>query len=253
MTPAALTPEVIAPPVYLEVGEQIFRRFPGYVRGVVVAAELTNGPSGDELHELLRAEEEALRHRAGDTSPASWPEVASWREAFRSFGASPGKFRCSLEALSRRVLKGSSLPTIHRLVDIANLVSLRHRLPVGGHALEEVRSPLRLRFSRGGETFEPLGDPAVEVLSAGEVIYAEGDRVLTRRWAWRQGKHTILTPESRSVEFNLDGLPPVSERAVRLAGEELMSLLARFCGGRFRFEILTAERPRVPLFGGEEH
>jgi hypothetical protein len=31
---------------------------------------------------------------------------------------------------------------------------------------------------------------------------------MTRRWSWRQGVHTLTLPESTSIEFNVDGLPP---------------------------------------------
>ncbi len=233
--------------VRLAVHEEIFRRFPGYVRGVVVASGVDNGPSCSRLGALLRAEEETLRRRPDIESPAQWPEIAVWREAYRSLGAKPGRFRCSLEALVRRVLKGHSVPSIHRLVDLANLISLRHLVPAGGHALEEVTGDLELRVAQGGESFLPLGSEDKEILSPGEVIFAEGDRVLTRRWTWRQGQHTVVESASRQVEFNIDGLPPISVDRVQRAGDDLIDLLARFCGGRFRFRILTAERPEFDL------
>ena len=36
------------------IADQIFQRFPGYVRGVVIAHDLSNGPSPPALVELLR-------------------------------------------------------------------------------------------------------------------------------------------------------------------------------------------------------
>ena len=42
-------------PKICAVAPEVFERFPGYVRGLVIAHGVTNGPSSPELVELLRA------------------------------------------------------------------------------------------------------------------------------------------------------------------------------------------------------
>jgi DNA/RNA-binding domain of Phe-tRNA-synthetase-like protein len=56
--------------------------------------------------------------------------VASWREAYRAFGAKPQRTRSSLEALLRRASSG--LPRVNRLTDIYNAISVLHQIPLGG-------------------------------------------------------------------------------------------------------------------------
>jgi DNA/RNA-binding domain of Phe-tRNA-synthetase-like protein len=72
---------------------------------------------------------------------------------------------------------------------------------------------------------------------------------LTRRWTWRQAKHTLTLPETTAIEFNIDGLPPVTAAEVEAAGREVMDLVQRFCGGNMRFEILNSQNPRLSLAG----
>ena len=84
------------------------------------------------------------------------PRLASWREAFRQLGYKPGDFRPSIEALLRRVLRGQELPSINALVDIGNIVSLRHLLPVGGHAIDVLTRDIALRPASGAEEFRSL-------------------------------------------------------------------------------------------------
>jgi DNA/RNA-binding domain of Phe-tRNA-synthetase-like protein len=230
-----------------EIAAEIFLRFPGYVRGVVIAHEVSNAPAPAPLVRLLREAEEALRRRLTAERLAQEPQIRAWRDAYRAFGAKPSEHRSSVEAMARRVLRGDSLPTISALVDIGNIVSLRYLVPVGGHAIDVVTADLALRFATGRETFVPFGSDAVEHPAPGEVIFAEGDVVLTRRWTWRQATHTLTLPETRAIEFNVDGLPPVAPALVESACGDVLTLLGQFCGGTARFVILSEAHPATSL------
>jgi DNA/RNA-binding domain of Phe-tRNA-synthetase-like protein len=228
------------------IADDIFTRFPGYVRGVVIAHELANGPSPPALLELLREAEASVRARVKPDAVAEEPRIKSWREAYRAFGAK-AEFRSSIEAMARRVLKNDRLPAINALVDIGNLISLRHLLPAGAHAIDLLAGDIALRPATGVEQFVAFGSTETEHPLPGEIIFTEGDTVLTRRWTWRQAQHTLTLPETRAVEFNIDGLPPVAPADVERAGREIMELAARFCGGRARFAILTRDQPSISL------
>ncbi len=227
--------------------DEIFQRFPGYVRGMVIAQDLANGPSPPALVDLLRAAEASVRARVRADAVADEPRIKSWREAYRAFGAKPAEFRSSIEAMARRALKSDPLPSINALVDIGNLISLRHLLPAGAHAIDVLAGDIELRPATGAEQFVAFGSTEAERPLPGEVIFTEGDTVLTRRWTWRQAQHTLTLPESRAVEFNIDGLPPVPPADVEQAAAEIMELVARFCGGRARFAMLSVDQPSISL------
>ena len=229
------------------VSEEVFAAFPDYRRGVVLAHDVRNGGSPPELIEILRDEEAKARSRLNVDTLTAEPRLSSWREAFRRLGYKPGDFRPSIEALLRRVLRGDELPAINALVDIGNIVSLRHVLPVGGHAIDALTQDIALRPATGAEEFVPFGSEAVEHPLPGEFIFTEGDRVLTRRWIWRQANHTLTLPETTAIEFNIDALPPVTDEGMQAAAGDLMDLVGRFCGGRIRFEILSLQRPSINL------
>jgi DNA/RNA-binding domain of Phe-tRNA-synthetase-like protein len=229
------------------IADEVFAGFPDYRRGVVLAYDVCNGASPDALIGLLREEETSARARLDVETLTREPRLAVWREAFRSLGYKPGDFRPSLEALLRRVLHGQELPAINALVDIGTIVSLRHLLPVGVHAIDVLEQDIALRPAGGAEDFIPFGSEATEHPFPGEFIFSEGDTVLTRRWIWRQANHTLTLPETKAVEFNIDGLPPVMAAEVERAGIDVIDLVARFCGGRTRFEILSRQNPQLQL------
>jgi DNA/RNA-binding domain of Phe-tRNA-synthetase-like protein len=227
--------------------KSVFEQFPGYVRGVVIIEGVKNGPSSPALLEKLRAEEAVVRTSLDIGGLAAHACIASWREAYRSFGAKPSKFRPSMEALIRRVLRGEELRSISALVDIGTVISLRHLVPSGGHAIDVVNGDIELRPAHGGEIFVPFGSDQTENPEAGEIIFAEGDVVLTRRWTWRQARHTLLQMSTCAVEFNVDGLPPVSINEAKAACNEIGELVQEFCGGTVRKEMLTQASPSIQL------
>ncbi len=233
--------------LYFTIDEEIFRRSPGYLRGVVVAHGVHNGPSPAGLVEALREAEAAARSNLSIELLAEDPRLKSWREAYRSFGARPSEFRPSIEALTRRVLHGNPLPTINSLVDIGTVISLNHVVPAGVHAIDVLREDIALRFASGQEEFIPFGSEAVEHPLPGEIIFAEGNKVLTRRWTWRQAAHTSIQLDTEAIEFNVDGLPPIGPTEIEQACNEIAELIKTHCGGTLRYELLSQSNPRMVL------
>ncbi len=234
-------------PFIYRIADEIFTRFPGYVRGVVLAFGVQNRPSPPELVSMLREAEMQVRRQLDPDKIAEHPRIAAWREAYRSFGAKPSEFRPSMEALARRVVKEQELPSINALVDIGNVLSLRHLVPTGGHAIDVLTQDISLRFASGQETFIPFGSEELEHPLPGEVIFAEGDTVLTRRWTWRQANHTLTLLTTTAIEYNVDGLPPIPPTEVKQICQETGELIQRFCGGRVRYEILSRDHPVLEL------
>ena len=226
---------------------EIFNLFPGYCRGVILAFDIKNGDSPSELTKMLRDAEVSLRNKINKDEVANYPKINSWREAYRAFGAKPAKFRSSIEAMVRRVVNENELPSINRVVDIGNIISLQNIVTVGGHAIDDVSNDLSLRKATGQEEFTSFGTDKTENPNPGEIIFAEGNIVLTRRWSWRQAVHTSTRKSTTAIEMNVDGLPPVTLDEVDRICQEAMELIEQYCGGRLRYEILSEENPQIAL------
>jgi DNA/RNA-binding domain of Phe-tRNA-synthetase-like protein len=229
------------------ISPEIFDKYPSYMRGVVLAFDVHNGLAPGELVKLLRAAEETVRQRISLEVISEHPRIKSWREAYKAFGAKPSEFRSSVEAMARRVLRGDQLPSVNALVDIGNILSLQHLVPVGGHSMDELNQDIVLRFATGEETFIPFGGTAIEHPQPGEVIFTEGNNVLTRRWTWRQANHTLTLPETTSIEINIDRLPPVEIEEIHNVASRLMAMVEQFCQGKTRYEVLNRDHPRMRL------
>jgi DNA/RNA-binding domain of Phe-tRNA-synthetase-like protein len=229
------------------ISQEVFDQYPGYCRGVVLAFKVQNGASTERLVQMLREAEAAVRQQTTIEAVAEHPWIKPWREAYKAFGAKPSEYRSSVEAMARRALRNDPIPSINALVDIGNIISLQHLVPVGGHSIDDLSQDISLRFATGEENFIPFGSSESEHPLPGEVIFTEGNTVLTRRWTWRQANHTLTLPETRSIEFNIDRLPPVELEEVHTIAMQVIELVSEFCGGRMRYQILSASNPEMKL------
>ncbi len=233
-------------PLYT-IENEIFDMFPGYCRGIIVAFDIKNGDSPPELTDLLRETEASLKSSINKEEIAAHPNINSWREAYRAFGAKPAKYRSSIEAMVRRVLNDNELPSINIIVDIGNILSLKHVITAGGHAIDEVKGNISLRKATGEEVFTAFGTDKSEKPEQGEIIFAEGNTVLTRRWSWRQANHTSMQNTTTALEMNIDGLPPVTPDQVEDICKEAVELISKYCGGSLRYAILDRDNPQIEL------
>ena len=170
-----------------------------------------------------------LASAAGSLGSAPWAEahLNAWREAYRGFGAKPQRTPCSAEALRKRCERDGTVPAANAVVDLYNAISLRFAIPVGGEdASSYVGSPQLVRAT-GAESFDTMADgqPKLETVETGEVVWRDNLRATCRRWNWRQGTRTRITEASTSLWFVLERLEPMPTEALLTAGRELVAAL----------------------------
>jgi DNA/RNA-binding domain of Phe-tRNA-synthetase-like protein len=170
-----------------------------------------------------------LASAAGSLGSVPWAEahLNAWREAYRGFGAKPQRTPCSAEALRKRCERDGTVPAANAVVDLYNAISLRFAIPVGGEdASSYVGSPQLVRAT-GAESFDTMADgqPKLETVEAGEVVWRDNLGATCRRWNWRQGTRTRITEASTSLWFVLERLEPMPTEALLTAGKELVEAL----------------------------
>jgi len=229
------------------VSSEVLAKFPDYVRGVVIARGVDNSGEKQQLVELMRKVGQEATQNETLQDIKNHPHIAPWRQAYSDFGTNPNKFYCSIESLGRRARRGDQLPYINTLVALFNYFSMRHIVPSGGDDLNSAEGDLRLTLAKGEEPFTPLGSEAIEYPPPGEVIYVDNSKVMCRRWNWRQGDQTKLSPATSNVAINVDCLPPVSKDEAKAITGELAQLVREFCGGEVNYFLLDATQNEVEI------
>jgi DNA/RNA-binding domain of Phe-tRNA-synthetase-like protein len=229
--------------------EAIVTRFPTVVVGVIHAAGLANGPSPASLVRAFDVEQAAVRTRIGEAPLSELPSLAAWRRTFRAFGVDPTAYRSAAEALLRRLTKRGSIPTISTLVDIGNLVSIRHALPVAVLDQRRVTGGTSVRFASGGESFTDLGSGAEGAPEPGEVIFIDAaGQVSARRWCWRQSVESASGPETREVVVTVEGHHERAADDVAAAVRDLETLLEAHAHPTRTVSAILG--PQRPMFDG---
>jgi DNA/RNA-binding domain of Phe-tRNA-synthetase-like protein len=82
--------------------------------------------------------------------------IEATRNAYKSLGKDPNRYRPSADALSRRVLNGKPLFQINNIVDMINLLSIETGISIGGYDYEKIRGSIRAAIG-GDETFVAIG------------------------------------------------------------------------------------------------
>jgi DNA/RNA-binding domain of Phe-tRNA-synthetase-like protein len=188
----------------LEIKPEVLEKYPQVEVGWLVAQvfPLPSDPVVERLKASLAGEISALGLTLENLS--SHPDVAGWRQVFGSMGVKPSKYRSSLEALLRRVLKEKSLWTVNSVVDLYNCVSVKVLLPMGAFDLDKVIGDIEIRYGRSGEKFFPLGSKGQEEVLPGHVVYADSEKICTWLWNHRDSRLSGLDEGSRRAVFVVD-------------------------------------------------
>ena len=170
------------------------------------------------------------------------PNIKSWREAYKAFGASPKKFKPTHEAYVRRVARSEEWPApICPIVDLYLVNQVDHLLPHGGYDLDSLVGDVELIRASGGEIFEPLGG-GQESVEAGEVVYRDEGGVLTRRWNYRDCDRTKITAETKHFALMIESpSAQISSALIEAATQSLQEKFEMCFDGEFNREFVTAE------------
>ena len=227
------------------IDKSVFEKLPGVVFGAV-AARVDNKIIRPEIAELLSHQVDASCTEMGECNLKEHPYISPYREAFTALSVNPNKFMCSIEALCKRVQKGSGLPSVNPVVDLGNAVSLKYMLPMGAHDLGKMDADFMVRFSSAGDTFTPFGSNETEIPDPGELIYVTGNTVKTRRWIWRQSEDGKIDETSSYILFPIDGFESYLDRIIA-AQDELAALIGRYFGVPVQKGLLTAENREMDI------
>jgi DNA/RNA-binding domain of Phe-tRNA-synthetase-like protein len=226
---------------------EVAAKFPETQIRFVVARGLHNDTSWDEVSQLLSDMEEKVAENTWQPFGEESLEIASWHNAYRSFGTNPRRIRPSVDALSRRLTRNGKLPRINPAVNAYNFISVRYGSPAGAFDLNNINGLVLIRFAGEGDEFTPLGEPDErETATPGEVVYAQGSRVLTRHWNHRDADQTKVTEQSTDVVFMIERVSAQAVPDDRMA--EAQNALADLIRPHADEVITATVEPRTPEY-----
>lgn len=232
----------------LKIDPKIFEQYPEVLLGVAVLHDIDNNGEGEGLNQALREAEKEAVEKIGNTPVTEHPNIAPWREAYRKFGAKPKKYPSSIENLVRHILSGEQVRHINKLVDVYNVISLRHLVPVGGEDTDKIKGDVLLTFAGDNEKeVVLLGEKEARPPYPEEVIYKDDIGTICRRWNWKEADRTKLTEDTKNAFIVIEGLPPVGREQIQKALSELSELLKKYCNCEVVTTILDKDNSKVEI------
>ena len=155
------------------------------------------------------------------------PVFRSYRDLYWTFGMDPTKLRVSSEALLRRIVRGLNFWRISTLVDVANLASAYHKLPIGLIDETALVGALVVRTAHKGEVFERIGGKQLTCRGR-EIVLADDEKIICFGYATHDSERTKVTPESKSILLLIYGAPVVTPNMMTSAANLTLEMVDRW-------------------------
>ena len=218
-----------------EVSKYFFDKVEDAVFGVVAVKNFNNKVSYNYINNMFNESLKTSKEKFLNVKIKEEEWIQPYREAFRKLNINPNKYMCSIEALMTRISKGNDVPHINSIVDLGNALSLKYELPLGVHDMDNfIDGDIQIRDSDGNDNFVPFGSDEIEHPEVGEIVYASGNEVKTRRWTWRQGERSKVTEESKNFFIPIDGFTSNKDKIL-----ELQEDLIKYLKGDLKLEVYS--------------
>lgn len=129
---------------------------PGMQAGIIKAS-VKNSETSDALWDELQAEAARIAATYATDTLSKRPAIAGTRQAYKTFGKDPARYRVSSEALCRRAIRGLDLYRINTLVDLINVVSMRSGYSIGGFDADRIEGDMTLGVGTADDVFYGIG------------------------------------------------------------------------------------------------
>ena len=203
--------------------------------GGVTAEKAGKGIEREEIERERREVEEEIRRTYNLHTLKDEPLLRIQRDFFWRMGVDPTKVRPASEALIRRILAGSGLPSISPVVDACNIASVKTLITFSAFDLERLSKEneilhLKVRFASEREEVTLIGNRKRR-LTGRELVLADAEKVLcvyvhgdVEATKVREGTKNVLLVAYGVPKLPLkdleQGLAAASEYVRRFAGGE---------------------------------
>lgn len=169
-------------------------------------------------------------------------QINKWKQIFSNMNAKKGH-ESSVVFLSRYLYDNKEIFSIHPIVDLYNIISLKYGIPMGCYDKEKLNDFITLRTAKKGEEFIGINSKQIEKTSGNEIVYADSKGVFCRYWNDKDADRTKLTSKTTDYLLIFDGIN--DEEIIIKAFNDFYSVL--FGDTDSEITILSKNNPTVKL------
>jgi len=100
--------------------------------------------------------------------------IIDGRNAYKSYGKDPSRYRLAVESLYRRISKGNKLYRINNIVDLGNILSIKTRKSVAVLDYEKIVGDITIRLGKKTDEFYGIGRGKINIENIPVYVDKEG-------------------------------------------------------------------------------
>lgn len=207
----------------------VLAKFPELAICIGTITGIHNQKDNDKLRQLKKMVYEEVRAQHNVEALKDDQTVRAYRDFYWKLNIDPTKTRPSGEALLRRVLNGSELPSISTIVDAYNLASMQTIIPISGFDRDCLNPPFHIRFAKN-ETFTGIGMTEPILLTDKMLVLTDEKQVLCV-YPDRDSDYTKITAQTEHAVIIGYGAPRIGQEQLKEAVERTLEYIKRIsCG-----------------------
>lgn len=147
--------------VHVTIEEELKERCPEAALGLL-QCKVEVGKDAEDFLNLLHGKIAELAEV--ELSQANKREqIQSTRKAYKALGKEPNRYRCSAEAMCRRIAKERGLYYINNVVDINNYLSIKSGYSMGTYDLTHIEGEIVWKRAPEGTAYQGIGKDVLNI------------------------------------------------------------------------------------------
>ena len=222
--------KIINKPDFIKINPDLSNAYPT----MQVAMAMFSGVNNQNTEAFLQYKNQVMGEVSGITLDDinNSRKIKSYRKAIKESGIDWHKRRPTMEALLRRVATGKEIAWINPLVDVGNLMAMKHQASQGVFDLDQVKAPIEMRLSDGGEKVLMIGDKEEITLDKGEICYFDKKGPFIVDLCWRDAQRTGATEKTNKVLFLSEAVHDVTRSDTEEVLDDLIKVVTKYLGGQ---------------------
>lgn len=197
----------------------------------VIGILITNVDNKNQTKKFLTFQQKAyqeLKEKYQDFEIETDLILRGFNELHKKIGIKRKKNTPVSEKILKQFLKGESITSQNKLVDLCNIVMLDSRLSIGMHDANKIDGAVTLKQVTDELTYNFSDEQ--RVINSKEYIYVD-DKDILYRLEVNQNPKTIVSEDTKNIFITIEGNEATSAEYVMEVASEIIDLITSYCGG----------------------
>ncbi len=205
----------------IKIAAELLSKLPSLTLGCIEAS-VNVEKSSEELNTWISKKLEQMQVALTPETIRQLHTVKATKDAYRTLGKDPNRYRPAAESLMRRIANGKGLYQISNVVDVLNFISIKTGYSICGYDSDLIQGNVTMGIGKEGEPYEGIGRGTVNI----ELLPVFRDSVGAFGTPTSDSTRTMISEKTKNILFIFIGFAGKDELEMTL--QETKDLLVKF-------------------------